>query len=66
MIIAGHPEPTHTMDLAKDSVGAGVASLQAHKEYLAVLPDHPKPEEFIPEFLEVEGGYAAAFRVFGR
>ncbi len=54
------------MDLAKDSVDAGVASLQAHKEYLAALPDHPKPEEFIPEFLEVEGGYAAAFRVFGR
>lgn len=66
IIIAGHPEPTHTMDLAKDSVDAGVASLQAHKEYLAALPDHPKPEEFIPAFLQVEGGYAAAFRVFGR
>ncbi|BAU95464.1 LmbE family protein [Corynebacterium suranareeae] len=66
IIIAGHPQPTHTMELSKESVDAGVASLQAHKEYLAALPDHPKPEEFIPAALSIEGGYAAGFRVFGR
>lgn len=66
IVVAGHPEPTHRMALSQKAVDAGVASLQAHKEYLAALPDHPKPEVFIPEVLSTEDGYAAMFRVFGR
>ncbi|WP_053546107.1 PIG-L deacetylase family protein [Corynebacterium deserti] len=66
ILIAGHPNPTHEMPVSKESVDAGVSSLQAHKEYLAALPDHPKPEVFIPEALKTDVGYAVTFRVFGR
>ncbi|MCK2201108.1 PIG-L deacetylase family protein [Corynebacterium callunae] len=65
IIITGHDEPTHTMDLNPESVAAGVASLEAHKRYLEALPHHPKPAEFIPEVLRTENGFAKTFRVFG-
>lgn len=33
----------------------GVASLEAHAEYLAALPDHPAPADFIPMFTGING-----------
>lgn len=69
LLIAGHPEPTHGVAVEQADVDASVESLNRHEAYLADLPGHPEPEDFIPEILR-EGGaamggdYAVAFRAF--
>ena len=47
--------PTHFVEISESSVEKSVASLTAHKAYLADLPDHPKPELFIPPMLAATG-----------
>lgn len=37
--------PTHYVDVSGDPLQKGIASLAAHEQYLAALPDHPTPEE---------------------
>lgn len=44
-------EATHFLPVSELSVQKSVASLAAHKHYLADLPDHPAPETFIPAML---------------
>ncbi|WP_432559612.1 PIG-L deacetylase family protein [Granulicoccus sp. GXG6511] len=69
LLVAGHSQPTHAVEVDAEAVAAGVRSLECHAAYLADLPNHPVPAEFIPEILR-EGGrasgveYAAVFRVF--
>lgn len=65
LLIAGHPEPTHRVAVTEAAVEAGVASLRAHEEYLRALPDHPVPEEFIPQMLADGEGFSVSFRAFG-
>ncbi|MDO5499138.1 MAG: PIG-L deacetylase family protein [Propionibacteriaceae bacterium] len=69
LLVAGHPQPTHGVAVDRAAVTASVESLAAHEAYLADLPHHPKPDEFIPEILRQGGGamgaeYAVVFRVF--
>lgn len=69
LLIAGHPQPTHAVGLDQDAVDASVESLKRHQAYLADLPWHPRPEEFIPEILRAGGeaigtDYAVTFRAF--
>lgn len=69
LLIAGSSRPTHAVPVNADDVAASVKSLECHEAYLADLPNHPKPADFIPEILR-EGGaatgteYAATFRVY--
>lgn len=69
LLVAGHPHSTHAVAVSADAVAASVRSLECHQAYLADLPQHPKPAEFIPEILR-QGGraagadYAVGFRVF--
>lgn len=69
LLVAGDPRPTHGIVVDEADVAASVASLESHAAYLADLPDHPVPAEFIPEMLR-EGGqamgeeFAVVFRVF--
>lgn len=58
LLVAGHPQATHAVPVAESHVAAGIASLRSHQAYLAYLPNHPKPEEFIPEILR-QGGEAS-------
>ena len=58
LLVTGHPEPTHVVEVDADDVAAAVASLEAHEAYLGDLPNHPAPAEFIPEVLR-GGGLAA-------
>ncbi len=63
ILIAGHPRPTHGVPVDQADVEAAVASLQCHAAYLADLPWHPDPAQFIPENLASGGaalGTAAA------
>lgn len=58
------------VEVTGEPLAKGVASLEAHEAYLADLPDHPKPAEFIPAMAHGLGekvGVEAAigFRSFG-
>ncbi|MBD2758400.1 PIG-L family deacetylase [Yimella sp. cx-573] len=58
LLVAGHPAPTHAKSVDEKAVASAVASLECHEAYLADLPGHPKPAEFIPQILQ-QGGQAA-------
>lgn len=69
LLVAGHPQPTHAVTVNKTAVDAAVESLSAHATYLAALPNHPKPEDFIPQILRDAGtaagtDYAVTFKVY--
>lgn len=40
-------EPTHVIELGKEAVEKGIASLEAHKVYLEALPDHPPARQIV-------------------
>lgn len=46
---------THGVALTGEQLQRGVASLEAHAAYLAALPDHPAPADFIPKILAMNG-----------
>ncbi len=47
LLVAGDPEPTHAVDVSGDALERGIASLEAHGEYLAAIPGHPPPRPMI-------------------
>ncbi len=52
----GHGDAaTHGVDVTGEPLRRGVASLEAHAAYLAALPDHPAPGDFIPAFTATSG-----------
>ncbi|WP_310971976.1 MULTISPECIES: PIG-L deacetylase family protein [unclassified Amycolatopsis] len=51
----GMTNPTHGVDVTGEPLRRGVASLEAHAAYLAALPDHPAPADFIPQFAAMSG-----------
>ncbi|MHA2789407.1 PIG-L deacetylase family protein [Corynebacterium sp. S7] len=57
-LVGGHAAPTHYVDVEGEAYEKGIASLAAHKEYLADLPDHPSPRE-VHEFNTVAVGDSA-------
>lgn len=57
LLVGGHPKPTHGVPISSGSISRAVASLEAHEEYLAAIPGHPAPSEFIPQIL-AGGGQA--------
>lgn len=53
--IPGNPDVTHGVDVTGEPLHRGVASLEAHAAYLAALPNHPAPADFIPKILAMNG-----------
>ncbi|MEU0791877.1 PIG-L deacetylase family protein [Amycolatopsis sp. NPDC005961] len=51
----GMTDVTHGVDVTGEPLRRGVASLEAHAAYLAALPDHPAPADFIPQFAAMGG-----------
>lgn len=47
LLVAGDPRPTHGVDVSGDALQRGIASLEAHAEYLAGIPGHPPPRVMI-------------------
>jgi LmbE family N-acetylglucosaminyl deacetylase len=41
LLVGGDPRPTHGVDVTGDPLERGIASLEAHAQYLAGIPDHP-------------------------
>src|ERR687890_1521794 len=50
LLVAGHDRPTHGVDITGEPLDRGIASLEAHAQYLAGIPGHPAPSALIPEF----------------
>lgn len=55
LLVAGDSRPTHGLVLDEASVAKAVASLEAHREYLAEIPGHPSARELIPGILAGQG-----------
>jgi hypothetical protein len=53
--LAGELDATHGVDVTGTLTQRGIASLEAHAGYLAALPDHPAPADFIPKILAMNG-----------
>jgi LmbE family N-acetylglucosaminyl deacetylase len=56
-LVAGHSRPTHGVDVTGEPLARGIASLEAHREYLAAIPHHPAPAAFLP-VVAAQGGRA--------
>lgn len=55
LLVSGDSRPTHGVTVSPESVAKAVASLEAHAAYLADLPWHPAPADFIPDILAEQG-----------
>jgi LmbE family N-acetylglucosaminyl deacetylase len=69
LLVAGSQD-THAIPVSKQSVDRAVASLGAHKAYLAALPDHEPPEKLVTAILRRTGkaagsDYALGVRAIG-
>lgn len=58
LLVTGDPHPTHAVDVTGEPLQRGIASLEAHREYLALLTWHPAPATLIPA-ITAAGGRAA-------
>ena len=54
-LVGGDARPTHGVDVGGEPLAAAIRSLEAHKEYLAALPWHPAPADFIPSIAAMGG-----------
>lgn len=55
LLVAGDAHPTHGVDVTGEPLRRGVASLEAHREYLALLPWHPAPGDLVPSITREAG-----------
>ncbi|MFI5500004.1 PIG-L deacetylase family protein [Nocardia asteroides] len=46
---------THGVDITGEPLRRGITSLEAHAAYLAALPGHPAPADFIPKLTAMSG-----------
>ena len=47
LLVSGDTRPTHGVDVTGEPLQRGIASLEAHAEYLAGIPGHPPPRMMI-------------------
>lgn len=52
---SANSDATHGVDITGEPLRRGVASLEAHAAYIAALPGHPAPADFIPMFAAISG-----------
>jgi LmbE family N-acetylglucosaminyl deacetylase len=69
LLVSGDPRPTHGVDVTGEPLERGIASLEAHREYLAGIPGHPPPRLMITGITAMQGGplgvpHAVLFRAF--
>ncbi|MEV0223127.1 PIG-L family deacetylase [Streptomyces sp. NPDC050704] len=53
--LAGELHATHGVDVTGEPLRRGIASLEAHAAYLAALPGHPAPADFVPKLTTMNG-----------
>ena len=69
LLVGGDPRPTHGVDVSGEPLESGIASLEAHGEYLAGIPGHPPPRPMITGITALQGramgvAHAVLFRAF--
>jgi LmbE family N-acetylglucosaminyl deacetylase len=55
LLVAGDPRPTHGVDVTGEALDRGIASLEAHREYLAGIPGHPPPRMMLTGITAMQG-----------
>lgn len=55
LIVAGDARPTHGVDVSGEALERGIASLEAHREYLAGIPGHPPPRLMLTAITAMQG-----------
>jgi len=55
LLVGGDPQPTHGVDITGEPLQRGIASLEAHAQYLAGIPGHPAPRLMITGFTALQG-----------
>lgn len=56
-LVSGHTQPTHGVPVTGEQLAKGVASLEAHAEYLGAIEGHP-PASFLIPMIAAQGGQA--------
>lgn len=69
LLVGGDDRPTHGVDVTGEPLQRGIASLEAHREYLAGIPGHPPPRMMITGITALSGRqmgvqHAVLFRAF--
>lgn len=55
LLVAGDDRPTHGVDVTGAPLDKGIASLEAHAEYLAGIPGHPPPRMMLTGITALQG-----------
>lgn len=55
LLVAGHPKPTHGVDVTGAPLERGAAALEAHGEYLAGIPGHPPAGVLVSAIAAAQG-----------
>jgi LmbE family N-acetylglucosaminyl deacetylase len=55
LLVGGDPRPTHGVDVTGEPLERGIASLEAHAQYLAGIPGHPPPRQMITGVTRLQG-----------
>ncbi len=55
LLVSGDTRPTHGVDVTGEALQRGIASLEAHREYLAGIPGHPPPRAMITGITAMQG-----------
>ena len=69
LLVSGDPRATHGVDVTGEPLERGIASLEAHQEYLAGIPGHPPPRLMLTGITAMQGqrmgvAHAVLFRAF--
>src|SRR5262249_6537027 len=55
LLVGGDPRPTHGVDVTGEPLERGIASLEAHAQYLAGIPGHPPPRPMVTGITALQG-----------
>jgi LmbE family N-acetylglucosaminyl deacetylase len=55
LLVGGDARATHGVDVTGEPLERGIASLEAHAEYLAAMPGHPAPRMMISGITALQG-----------
>lgn len=69
LLVGGDERPTHGVDVTGEPLERGIASLEAHAQYLAGIPGHPPPRPMLTGITALLGRqlgvpHAVLFRAF--
>jgi LmbE family N-acetylglucosaminyl deacetylase len=60
LLVPGHTEPTHGVEVTGDPLERGIAALEAHRDYLAGIPGHPPARMMLTMITKMQGAAIGA------